>query len=266
MAESPFVPAAGAAADPDAYRGMPPTVWAPPAPQLIRGARMLIVGYQADPEALAEVLPPGLTPHSNNLVQMNMYEVTAEQTSGFGAFSLTYLTVEVEGHDSLAAEGAMPIPGRFFAYYWNSSARVIAYAREGAGIPAQYGTRRSTVEAGVLTSVLTVDGADVVTARATVTDNPLGTLGGHLNYYAHRQIPRPEGGRAALSELIELPLPFVADLYEATVDDVAFDFPEGHPAARLAPVTPLSTPSVMWADVTFTYSMGRVIRDYLAEA
>lgn len=227
---------------------------------------MLIVGYQADPEALAEVLPPGLTPHPNNLVQMNMYEVTAEQTSGFGAFSITYLTVEVEGHDSAAAEGAMSIPGRYFAYYWNSSPRVLAYAREVAGIPAMHGVRRGEIEGKTLTSTLQVDGRDVITARASVTENPAGTLGGHLNYYAHRQIPRPEGGRAAISELIELPLPFVADAYEAAVEDIGFDFPEGHPAQRLAPVSPLSVPSVLWADVTFTYSMGRVIRDYLQEA
>src|SRR3712207_7645162 len=71
--------------------------------------------------------------------------VSAEQTSGFGAFSLTYLTVEIEGHDSLAAEGQMPIPGRFFAYYWNSSPRVLSYAREAAGVPAMYGVRRGEV-------------------------------------------------------------------------------------------------------------------------
>jgi acetoacetate decarboxylase len=53
-----------------------------------------------------------------------MYEVSAEQTSAFGAFSLTYLTGEIDGHDRLAADGALPIPGRFFAYYWNSSPRM----------------------------------------------------------------------------------------------------------------------------------------------
>jgi acetoacetate decarboxylase len=248
------------------YRGMPPTVWAPPSPQLIRNARMLIIGYQAEPDALTAALPPGLTPHPNNLVQMNMYEVEASQTSGFGAFSLTYLTVEVEGHDSLAAEGTMPIPGRFFAYYWNSSARVLAYAREVAGIPAMPGVRRAETSDGVLVSTLAVDGQDVITARASVTDTSAGTLGGHLNYYAHRQFPRPEGGTAVLSELLELPLPFVVDLYEATVDDISFTFPEGHPAARLAPVAPLNAPSVLYGDVTFTYSMGRQIRDYVKEA
>jgi hypothetical protein len=46
---------------------------------------------------------------------MNMNEVAAEQTSSFGAFTLTYLTVEVDGHDSLAAEESMPIPGHNLA-------------------------------------------------------------------------------------------------------------------------------------------------------
>jgi len=245
------------------YRGMPASVWTPPTPQLIRGARMLIIGYEANPEALKAVLPDGLKPHPNNLVQMNMYEVDASNTSGFGTFSLTYLTVEIDGHDSLAAEGTFPIPGRFFAYYWNSSPRVLAYAREVAGIPAMHGVRRSETVDGTLVSTLAVDDRDVITARAIVTDVPAGTLGGHLNYYAHREFPRPEGGAAAISELIELPLPFVADLYEATVDDISFDFPEGHPAASLAPVSPLKTPSVLYGDVTFTYSMGRKIKNYL---
>src|SRR5690625_1801676 len=99
------------------YQGMPTTMWAPPTPPLIRGAPVLITGYEVDPEALRYVLPPGLEPHPNNGVRMNMYEIDAVTTSGFGAFSLTYLTVEIDGHDSLAADGTMPIPGRFFAYY-----------------------------------------------------------------------------------------------------------------------------------------------------
>ena len=78
-------------------------------------------------------------------------------------------------------------------------------------------------------------------------------------------MPRPEGGTAAISELIELPLPFTVDLYEATVDRISFDFPEGHPAARLAPTEPLETPSVLYGDVTFTYSMGRRVVDYTQE-
>lgn len=159
----------------------------------------------------------------------------------------------------------MPIPGRYFAYYWNSSPRVISYARESAGIPAHLGRRTGELSGSTLTSTLHVDEQPVITATAEVTDNALGTLGGHLNYYANRWIPAPEGGRAVVDELIELPLPFVADLYEAEVTGIDFNFPDGHPAARLAPTDPTEITSVLYGDVTFTYSMGRTVRDYLAD-
>lgn len=137
------------------YTGMP-GFWSMPAPQLIRNARMLIVGYEARREALEAVVPPGLSPHESNLVQMNMYQVDADQTSGFGAFSLTYLTVEIAGHDSLAVDGAVTIPGRLFAYYWNSSPRMVAYARETSGIPAMPGVRCSELDGSSLASTLEV--------------------------------------------------------------------------------------------------------------
>jgi acetoacetate decarboxylase len=98
------------------YAGMPAGVWFLPTPQLLKDVRMIIVGYRADEDALRAVLPPGLEPHESRQVQMNMYECPdPAQTSGFGAFTLTYLTVEVAGHDSLAAEGSLAIPGRYFA-------------------------------------------------------------------------------------------------------------------------------------------------------
>ena len=240
-----------------------PSVWSPPAPQLIKDARMIIIGYRADIDAIQEVLPPGLEAHPNGLVQMNMYEVAADQTSGFGAFSLTYLSVEVDNHDSYAAEGAMPIPGRYFAYYWNSSARVCAYVRESIGVRAMPGERRTETRKGKLHSILNLDGNDVIRVTASASEESGGTLGGHLHYYSHREFLEPQGGTPALSELLEFPLPFIARLYSAEIEEIVFDFPDGHPAARLAPLTPLETPSVMHADVTFTYSMGRRLKDYL---
>ena len=238
--------------------------WEPPVPQLIRNARMMIVGYRANLHAIAALLPPGLEPHPNGRVQMNMYEVEAHQTSGFGAFSLTYLSLEVAGHDSELAEGAMAIPGRYFAYYWNSSARVRAYVRERVGAKEMPGVRTIERAGNALTSTLNVDGRDVIRLEAQVGDKVVATLGGHLNYYAQRKVLRADGSGLNVHELLELPLPFVADAYEASVQRIDFDFPEGHPAAALRPQAPLETPSVLCADVTFTYSIGRVVRDYLA--
>jgi hypothetical protein len=241
-----------------------PSVWSPPTPQLIKDARMLIIGYRADMGAIQEVLPVGLEAHPNGLVQMNMYEVPSDQTSGFGAFTLTYLTVEVADHDSYAGEGTIPIPGRYFAYYWNSSTRVRDYVRESIGVHAMPGDRRTESRDGKLLSILNVEGRDVIKVTASTSEESAGTLGGHLNYYSYRDFAKPAGGTPMVSELLEFPLPFVADLYGAEIDDIAFDFPDGHPAARLAPIAPLETPSIMHADVTFTYSMGRQLKNYCA--
>ena len=145
---------------------------------------MIIIGYRADIDAIEEVLPPGLGAHPNGLVQMNMYEVAAEQTSGFGAFSLTYLSVEVANHDSYAAEGTVPIPGRYFAFYWNSSARVCAYVRESIGVRAMPGKRRVESRDCKLQSILAVEGRDVIRVTASTSEEAVGTLGGQLHYYS----------------------------------------------------------------------------------
>ena len=67
-------------------------------PQLVTNAWMLIIGYEADPEAIKAVLPGGLEPHPNNRFVLNMYTVPeADHTTGLGAYTLTYVTVEVKG-------------------------------------------------------------------------------------------------------------------------------------------------------------------------
>ncbi|SER36272.1 acetoacetate decarboxylase family protein [Natrinema salaciae] len=254
--------------DPETYTGMPAGATVP-SPQLIKNARMLIVGYEADPEVLESVLPPGLSPHPNNLIQMNMYRVpSAEQTSHLEPYTLTYLTVEVADHDSSAissAEGEFPVPGRFWVGYWTDSPQMQSYTREGGGIPAQAGSCEWTTDDDELVSTLEVDGDSVIEAAVSVGDEQVDTLTGHLHYYAHRQIPDPAGGRAEINELVEFPIPFVSELFEAEVDRIDFDFPEGSRFQQFAPTDPLSTPSILHGTVTFTYPQGRCVRDYLAE-
>ncbi|WP_435552261.1 acetoacetate decarboxylase family protein [Natrinema sp. CGMCC1.2065] len=238
-------------------------------PQLIKNARMLIVGYEADPEVLEAALPPGLEPHPNGLVQMNMYRVpSAEQTAHLDPYTLTYLTVEVADHDSRAvsdAQGELPVPGRFWVGYWTDSPQMQAYTRENDGIPSLPGSCAWAEDDGKLVSTLSVDGEQVIEAEASVGDDQIDTLTGHLHYYAHRKLPDPTGSRAQISELLEFPIPFVSELYEADVDRIDFDFPAESGFQRFAPVDPLSTPSVLHGTVTFTYPQGRRLRDYLAE-
>lgn len=253
--------------DPERYSGMPPGEQIP-APQLLTDVQMLIVGFEADPDVLANALPPGLEPHPNNLIQMNMYEVpSSEQSSHLDSYSLTYLSVEVADNDSRAisaAGGEMAIPGRYWVGYWNDSLAMQAFAREVGGIPSLAGSCQWEKSDGELVSTLSVDGRDVIEAHAEVGDDKIDRLTGHLHYYANKQIPNPAGNEAEINELVEFPIPFVSDLYEAEVTDVTFDFPEGSAYQRFAPTEPLSTPSVLHGSVTFTYPQGRTVRDYLA--
>ncbi len=250
------------------YTGMPQGE-SIPAPQLVRDAQALVIGYDADPEVLEEMLPPGLEPHENNFVQMNMYRVEdSTQTSHLDPYSLTYLCIEVADHDSHVlseAGGEMTIPGRFWVGYWNDSATMSSFVRETLGIPCMPGACSWEREDDNLVSTLTVDGEDVITTKASVDDEQIDTLSGHLNYYAHRQVPDPSGGQAQISELVEIPIPFICELATATVSDIEFDFPEDSGFSKYAPVEPLSTPSVLYGSITITYSQGRTIRDYLAE-
>ena len=103
------------------------------APQLVLHSRMLYTNWiPADPGACARLLPPALHPAPQHGVYMNQYVVdAAEQTTGFGAYSLTYLGVDVAGYPT--PDGVTP--GRFFTHYFNSAEHVRAYAKE-RGVPA----------------------------------------------------------------------------------------------------------------------------------
>ena len=78
------------------------------APQLVLNSRMLYSSWiPADPAATAALLPPGLSPAPNRALFMNQYVVDSEeQTSAFGAYSLTYMGLDVAGHT--APDGVTP--------------------------------------------------------------------------------------------------------------------------------------------------------------
>ena len=228
-------------------------------PQLIKSAPTLLVGYEADPDALRRVLPPELEPHPNNLVQMNMYRVPDDRrTSQLDEYTLTYLTVEVADRDSSATTASgheFDIPGRYWTGYWTDAPGMEAFAREQYGLSPREGSCSWERDGDDLVSTLSVDGRDVIEARATVGDEQVGTMTGQLNYFSSRETaaqPVSDGG----SGLVGYPIPFVSDLQPAEVDAVEFDFDDASPASALAPAEPLRTPSVMHGRVTFTLPRG----------
>lgn len=194
-------------------------------PQLVVNSRMIYTSWiPADPDACARLLPPALLPAANRAIYMNQYVVDApEQTTGFGAYSLTYLGLDVA--DNAAPDGVTP--GRFFTHYFNSSERVRAYAKE-RGVPASPGATTLEISAGVLTATTFVDGAPIIRTTAEIGDGPMIPVSGHLRYITEVK-----------HRLISGLYPYVAELVSPfSVRSIEFLEP-AHPVYALRPKAPL---------------------------
>lgn len=199
-----------------------------PAPQLVTNAWLYIVGYEADPEALKEILPKGLKPHPNNRVVLNMYTVPdGSDTSGFGPYTLTYVTIEVDGHDSYTKDAPNGFPGRYFAYYFNSSPLMREFTKA-AGIPAQDGFTTTVVKDGKLTATLKVDGKPFIVSTADVGSEFEGVIGGHLNYFGLLDTGQSQ-------EVVKYPIPWIGYPVKTENPTVTFEMPEDNPLYKLKP-------------------------------
>jgi hypothetical protein len=196
------------------------------APQLVVNSRMIYSSWiPADPRAAAALLPRGLQPAENHAVFMNQYVVdSAEQTSGFGAYSLTYLGADLAGFK--APDGATP--ARFFTHYLNSSDVMRSYVQE-RGVPARPGSTTVDVVDGVLTATTSIDDRPVIRTRARVSEAVGSVARGHLTYVSQMRRKLMAGNYAYIGEIAAsfelLSLEFLVD--------------EGHPLWPLRPAQPL---------------------------
>lgn len=222
-----------------------------PGPQLVTDAWMFIAAYKADPEVLKELLPSGLTPHPNNHIVINMYTVPdPNQTSGFGAYTLTYLTVELDGHDSYVMGQDQGYPGRYFVFYFNSSENMRDFTSN-IGIPAQDGFTTTTVDNGKLTAQLKVGGIDFITATADVGDELGNFGGGHLNYFG--MIKSDVG-----ENVVKYPIPFNGGIVSTENVKINFNVPEEHPLSK---VKPLADPTwAVWTKGSFVYPQHQYLK------
>jgi len=197
----------------------------PPEPQMFLDGSMLMVGYEADPAALRELLPKGLEVHPSNMVILNQYIVPdAAKTSGLGAYTLTYLAIQVKGHDGYMAGSPDPVPGRYMAYYWNSSEAMRAYTRRGGFPDSGAGLTYVERDGLKLSTGLAVDGQNFIEVRAEVGGDWSPPFGGQNNYFGQR------GGVP-----VKFPLPYVCKAMKTDNTTVSFSMPTSHPAAKLNP-------------------------------
>lgn len=225
-----------------------------PGPQLVTNAWMFIAAYKADPKVLKELLPEGLEPHPNNHIVINMYTVPdSAQTSGFGAYTLTYLTVELKDHDSYVMGQDSGYPGRYFVFYFNNSPLMRDFTTK-AGIPAEEGMTVTTVDGGKLKAVLTVDGRPLIESTADV-GSELGPLGGgHLNYFGN--IKSERDGKA-VHQVVKYPIPFIGAVVETKNPKIVFNVPTDHPLNK---IKPMADPTwAVWMKGSFVYPQYQVI-------
>jgi hypothetical protein len=193
------------------------------APQLVIDSRMIYSSWiPADPKAAAALLPAGLDPAGP--IYMNQYVVDSEeQTSGFGAYSLTYLGLDLAGHT--APDGVTP--ARFFTHYFNSSEIMRAYVAE-RGVPASPGSTTVEVHGQTVVATTSVDGVPIIRTEARV-GNKIGVVArGHLTYVTKLKGKLMAGNYAYIGELVD-PFELVA------VEFLAKD----HPVWAIRPKQPL---------------------------
>jgi hypothetical protein len=213
------------------------------AAQMVTGSRMLYFTWvPADPDAVRALVPDQLQLAENSQCFINQYVVDAdEQTSGFAAYSLTYLGADLSGADT--PDGA--VPGRWWTHYYNSNADMRAYA-SARGVPAETGETTLEVADGVVTATTRVDGTPIIRSRARIADGSAGIGRGQLRYVTEVDGTLMSGlypFRALLSEGFEV---------------TSFEFLEpDHPTYALRPADPLE---VTWGfhspDSSFCYPGG----------
>ncbi|MGW4501710.1 hypothetical protein ACWENR_24255 [Micromonospora sp. NPDC004336] len=225
----------------------------PAAPYLVVNSRALFFSWlPADPDAVAALVPPGLTPHPDRQVFMNQYVVDDEsQTSGFGAYSLTYLGVCLAGVD--APDGRTP--GGWWTHYVTSSERIRDYA-VARGAPAVVGHTDIGREGGELVAETTIDGAPLIRARCQVGEPDRTIASGHHRYFTTL------GG-----QLLSAVYPFVAEPVSPFVVESVEFLDAGHPVYALRPENPLTIGFGFYSPrASFAYPGGLVVHAGAADA
>lgn len=195
------------------------------APQLVIDSRMVYSSWiPADPKAAAALLPAGLKPAANGAIYMNQYVVDSEeQTSGFGAYSLTYMGLDLGG--LTAPDGVTP--ARFFTHYFNSSEVMREYVLE-RGVPASPGKTTVEVSGHELEATTYVDGVAILRTRARVGKKIGVVARGHLTYVTKLNGKLVAGNYAYIGDLVD---PYELQSVEFLTKD--------HPAWALRPAQPL---------------------------
>jgi hypothetical protein len=201
-----------------------------------------------EPGAAEALVPDELQAAAGAPVFINQYVVDdGRQTSsagsdeGFGAYSLTYLGVELAGLDT--EDGT---PGRWWTHYFDSSENMIRYAAA-HGVPAGSGETQLELEGSRLVATTLLDGEPAIRTTARVDIGTPAHVAGQLRY-----LTRVDG------QLVSGRYPFVmdaAETFEVESVEVLGGGPESLQALR--PADPLEITFGFYSpSITFCYPGG----------
>ncbi|SIQ98057.1 hypothetical protein [Micromonospora avicenniae] len=218
----------------------------PAAPQLVVNSRFLHVGWlPADPDAVSALVPAGLRPYPDRRVFLGQCVVDdACQTSGLGAYDLTYLGASLDGVD--APGGATP--GGWWTHYITSTERVLGYVRM-RGFPAYPGSTTIDVRADTLVAETEMDGVPVIRIRCRVGETGHVIDSGQSRYFTRRD-----------GQLLSSIYPYLVEpVSPFEVESIEFLEPE-HPTYALRPANPLTIVAGFYSPrVAFAYPGGPTV-------
>ena len=209
---------------------------------------LYLVWLPADRAAAAALVPPELTAAEGSPVFLNQYVVDdATQTSnagseeGFGAYSLTYLGVDLAGLDT--EDG---IPARWWTHYFDSSPNMIRYAAD-HGVPASDGETVFDLDGDRLVATTSIGGAEAIRTTTRVAIGATGRGSGQLRYITR------VGGTLTSGRY-----PFVVDTAEE-FEPISVEFLGAGPESleALGPADPLHVTFGFYSpSITFCYPGG----------
>lgn len=207
-------------------------------PHLVVNSRMLhFCWLPADPEAVSALVPDGLKPLPNRQVFMNQYVVDdLLQTSSVGAYSVTYLGIDLDGADSgdisvTTTDDGEEIPRRWWNHYLSSSPAIRDYALS-RGIAARTGSTRIEINGTELVATTESDGVELIRTVAHVGRPAERVSRGQIHYLSDLDGERIVGHYPFVLEPVE----------EFEIRSLEFLAP-GHPVYDLRPANPLG---LMW--------------------
>jgi len=222
-------------------------------PQLITNSEMVYLVWEAaDKEALARYAPEGYRVSDQGTVYMNQYWVTDQlkhsngaHPNGWGAYSLTYLGVELADHDLV--DGT---PCRWWTHYYNSSETMRTYASD-RGIPAAPGRTHLSISGTAVEATTFIDEKPMIRSNVTFESRQSPTISGQLLYLT-RHNGKLEKGR----------YPFVGNVMESfECQSVEFLAPNSA-FYDLRPADPLTVTFGFYSpNLTFVYPGGQQMAD-----